>query len=142
MKIRVDYDRCEGNAVCMRVCPEVFEVGFFLDFMVTTRSKPSELLKRLFDKVGAHYYDRIDLVVDAGKKEKVLKRFHTQLPQQVAGLPVVRTNRMDGFKFILPDGSWLLIRFSGTEPLIRVYAEASSRDLLHTILADGEKLVR
>ena len=115
---------------------------FFLDFMVTTRSKPSELLKRLFDKVGAHYYDRIDLVVDAGKKEKVLKRFHTQLPQQVAGLPVVRTNRMDGFKFILPDGSWLLIRFSGTEPLIRVYAEASSRDLLHTILADGEKLVR
>ncbi len=115
---------------------------FFLDFMVATRSKPSQLLKRLFDKVGAHYYDRIDLVVDIEKKEKVLRQFHADLPHQVAGLPVVRTNRMDGFKFILPDGSWLLIRFSGTEPLIRVYAEASSRDLLRNILSDGEQLVR
>ena len=50
--------------------------------------------------------------------------------------------RMDGFKFILSDGSWLLVRFSGTEPLIRVYAEALSLRGLRAMLADGEKLIR
>jgi phosphomannomutase len=115
---------------------------FFLDFMVKTKSKPSQLLKKLFDKVGEHYYDRIDLTVEANQKEKILKNLQSHLPKMVAGLPVVKTNLMDGFKFTLQDGSWLLIRFSGTEALIRVYSEASSYKLLRKILADGEKLVR
>ena len=115
---------------------------FFLDFMIRTKSKPSQLLKMLFDKVGEHYYDRIDITVDADAKGKILKQLQSNLPKSVAGLPVVRTNLLDGFKFILKDESWLLVRFSGTEPLIRVYAEASSEKLLRNILAAGEKLVQ
>ncbi len=114
---------------------------FFLDFMVKTNLKPSQLLARLFARVGAHHYDRVDMVVEPGVKERVLKRLTTRAPKNIAGLDVVKTLTSDGFKFILKDGSWLLIRFSGTEPLIRVYSEALSPKLLHAILADGRRIV-
>lgn len=114
---------------------------FFLDFMVKTGLKPSQLLQKLFDKVGAHYYDRIDTIIEAKQKEIILKRLKTNLPKQVAGLAVVKTNLSDGFKFTLSDGSWLLIRFSGTEPLVRIYSEALSKEQVQTILNDGKKIV-
>jgi phosphomannomutase len=114
----------------------------FLDFMCKTKLKPSGLLEMLFKKVGAHYYDRIDTVIDANQKEQILKKLKGNLPKSVAGLKVVRTNLSDGFKFTLQDGSWLLIRFSGTEPLVRIYSEALSNTLVKHILADGKKLVQ
>ena len=61
------------------------------------------------------------------------------------GSPSFETDALetnDGFKFWLDDGSWLLVRFSGTEPLVRVYAEATSAELRDAILAEGSALVR
>lgn len=115
---------------------------FFLDFMVQTGLKPSQLLDRLFEKVGPHYYDRIDITIDAVQRAGILNRVKSNLPKTVAGMAVVKTDTSDGFKFTLKDGSWLLIRFSGTEPLVRVYSEAGSRQLVADILAGGEQLVR
>ncbi|MBI1806676.1 MAG: phosphoglucomutase/phosphomannomutase family protein [Ignavibacteria bacterium] len=115
---------------------------FFLDMMCKTKLKPSQLLQRLFDKVGPHYYDRIDTVIEASQRDSILSKLKSNLPKNVAGLDVVKTNLSDGFKFILRDGSWLLIRFSGTEPLVRVYSEATSKELVQKILADGQRLVR
>jgi phosphomannomutase len=115
---------------------------FFLDFMVKTKLKPSQLLRKLFDKVGPHFYDRIDTIIEASQKERILNHLKSNLPKNVAGLDVVNTNLSDGFKFTLKDGSWLLIRFSGTEPLVRVYSEAGSMELVRRILEDGKKLVR
>jgi phosphomannomutase len=66
-------------------------------------------------------------------------------PAELAGRPVVRTQTLstnDGFKFFAEDGSWLLVRFSGTEPLVRVYTEATSQAAVDEIVAAGEKLVR
>ena len=60
-------------------------------------------------------------------------------------MPVVRTDALDtndGFKFWCDDGSWLLVRFSGTEPLVRVYAEATSADVRDAMLDQGARLVR
>ena len=114
---------------------------FFLVFMVKTGKKPSELLNMLFEKVGPHYYDRIDTVIEAAQKDAILKRLNANLPKRVDGREVVKTNLSDGFKFTLNDGSWLLIRFSGTEPLVRVYAEAKSMEQVRAILEDGKKLV-
>jgi phosphomannomutase len=107
---------------------------FLLDFMVRTTLKPSQLLKKLFDKVGEHYYDRIDKVVEDSEKQAILQKLQTNSPKQLAGVDVVDVNRTDGFKFLLKDGSWLLIRFSGTEPLIRYYAEANSRERVAELL--------
>ena len=115
---------------------------FFLDFMVKTGKKPSQLLRQLFDKVGEHYYDRIDLVLEPGRKEHLLKNLKSRTPGEIAGQPVVGTNHLDGFKFTVRDGSWLLIRFSGTEPLVRIYSEAGSPELLRKILESGKALVQ
>lgn len=113
---------------------------FFLDFMVKTGLKPSQLLRKLFDRVGEHYYSRIDSVVEEPQKAEILKRLQTNSPKQLAGVEVVHVNRTDGFKFLLKDGSWLLIRFSGTEPLIRYYAEARSKERVAALLEEGAKL--
>jgi len=115
---------------------------FFLDFMCKTGLKPSQLLAKLFAMVGPHYYDRIDTVIEANQKERILRHLKANLPKSVAGLKVVRTNLSDGFKFTLSDDSWLLIRFSGTEPLVRIYSEAPSLKRVEAILNDGKRLVR
>ena len=114
---------------------------FFLDFMVKTKLKPSQLLQRLFEKVGPHYYDRVDIVIEAHQKDSILHKLKANLPRTIAGSEVVKTNLSDGFKFILSDGSWLLIRFSGTEPLIRIYSEALSKKQIESILAAGRELI-
>ncbi len=114
---------------------------FFLDFMVKTGLKPSQLLAKLFNAVGPHFYDRIDTVIDPAQRAVMLKRLKSDSPEKIAGLRVARTDLSDGFKFILEDGSWLLIRFSGTEPLVRIYSEAGSSELVQSILAHGRKLV-
>jgi phosphomannomutase len=115
---------------------------YFLDFMMKTRQKPSQLLERLFEKVGPHFYDRIDTVIEADQRTAIQNRLKANLPKNVAGLDVTDTNLSDGYKFTLKDGSWLLIRFSGTEPLVRVYSEAGSKELVQKILAAGEKMLR
>ncbi|MBI4547984.1 MAG: phosphoglucomutase/phosphomannomutase family protein [Ignavibacteriae bacterium] len=115
---------------------------FFLDFMCKTKLKPSQLLARLFEKVGPHCYDRIDITIEPQHRERILAYLKNHLPQKVAGLDVMNTNFSDGFKFILSDGNWLLIRFSGTEPLVRIYSEASSKEQVRKILEAGRKLVQ
>ncbi len=109
---------------------------YFLDMMVKLSSKPSELLNQLFDKVGAHYYDRIDtrFVGDRASREKAILEAN---PQQIGGIRVLGLDTTDGYKFSLEDGGWLLIRFSGTEPIIRVYTETTHQDRVQAILDDG-----
>jgi phosphomannomutase len=114
---------------------------YFLDFMVKTKLKPSQLLKKLFDSVGTHYYDRIDLTIDTSQKEILLKNLKEKNPEKIAGKAVKSVNLTDGFKYMLEDGSWLLIRFSGTEPLVRIYSEAKTSEDVQSVLADGKKLI-
>jgi alpha-D-glucose phosphate-specific phosphoglucomutase len=112
---------------------------YILDFMVKLNKKPSELLKLLFDKVGAHYYDRIDtpFTGDRSTREKMIQ---DENPQSIGGLKVTGLNTEDGYKFSLEDGGWLLIRFSGTEPIMRVYCETVHKDKVQAILKDGLKI--
>ena len=114
---------------------------FFLDFMVKTKLKPSQLLAKLFEKVGPHFYDRIDTTIDASQKDAILKRLKENHPKRIGKWDVANVNTTAGFKFILTDGSWLLVRFSGTEPLVRIYSEALSKEQVHSLLSEGKKLV-
>ena len=112
---------------------------YLLDFMVKEDKKPSELLELLFSKVGAHYYDRIDTRFTGNRDEKKHK-IESANPDTIAGLKVTGFNGLDGYKFSLEDGGWLLIRFSGTESLIRVYTETTHKDRVQNILRDGLKI--
>ncbi len=114
---------------------------YFLDFMVKTGKKPSELLGWLFEKVGPHYYDRVDTVFPTEQRAAVREKVAAARPGlELGGLKVVRIDTSDGFKFVFEDGSWLLVRFSGTEPIIRVYCEVLEAERVQPVLDAGLKL--
>ena len=115
---------------------------YLLDMMRRTGKKPTELLAMLFDLVGGpHYYDRIDTrLKDNAMKAAAKARLDTAMPATIAGLRVTNKVTVDGYQFIMEDGGWVLIRFSGTEPLIRVYCETMHGDKVQAILHDGLRL--
>ncbi len=116
---------------------------YLLDLMVKTGKTPTQLLQALFDKVGAHFYDRIDFRVtdDAVKAAAKAKLDAVDVAGiQLGGHTVTEKVTIDGYKFIMDDGGWLLVRFSGTEPLIRVYTETTDEAAVAAILADGKGL--
>lgn len=114
---------------------------FLLDMMVRLEKKPSELVEVLFDKVGAHYYDRIDTPLSSDQREAHRKQIEAARPSTIAGMGVTEILSVDGYKFSLEDGGWLLVRFSGTEPIVRVYCETTQADKVEAILQEGLKLV-
>jgi phosphomannomutase len=109
---------------------------YILDMMVRLGQKPSELIRTLFNIVGAHYYDRIDkpFTGDRSLREQSILR---SKPALIGGMKVVSLDTTDGFKFNLEDGGWMLIRFSGTEPIMRVYCETTHDERVKDILNDG-----
>jgi phosphomannomutase len=122
---------------------------FILDFMLKTKKKPSELIKELMAMAGPSFYLRRDLHFDAASypdvKQRVMAALDRSTPTSLAGRAVARIVQLDtkdGTKFFLDDGSWLLLRLSGTEPLVRVYAETRSQAELAPLLDAGEKIVR
>ncbi len=112
---------------------------YFLDMMVKLNRKPSELIDLLFSKVGAHYYDRIDTPFEGARQEKI-DRILSANPEVIGGLKVTDFVTVDGYQFILEDGGWMLIRFSGTESIIRVYCETTHQDKVQEILKDGLRI--
>lgn len=112
---------------------------FILDMMVKLNCKPSQLLEILFSKVGAHYYDRIDTQFSGDIKSRQ-QRILDAKPTTLGGLRVTDLDTTDGYKFTMEDGGFMLIRFSGTEPIIRVYTETTRQDCVKAILEDGLKV--
>jgi phosphomannomutase len=104
--------------------------------MVRLGKSPAQLLEQLFSVVGAHYYDRIDTQF-SGDKSARERMILTANPETIGGLKVVDLLTLDGYQFILEDGGWVLVRFSGTEPIIRVYTESTHQDRVKDILRDG-----
>ena len=113
---------------------------YFLDFMVSSGKTPSQLLEYLFSKVGPHYYNRRDFHFPEPQRQAIVKRVQEQKPDSITGSKVDCFDTTDGFRFTLKDTSWLLIRFSGTEPLLRIYAESSSPERVEKILDFGQQM--
>ena len=113
---------------------------YFLDFMVRTGKTPSQLLAYLYSKVGEHYYDRIDLHFPEEKRQEIIKRVRDNAPKSIENIKVARLDKTDGFRFILADNSWLLIRFSGTEPILRIYTETNDTERVKRLLQFGREL--
>jgi phosphomannomutase len=109
----------------------------------------SKILAQFHELAGPSFYRRIDVHVERAvypeTKRRLLEELVDTPPTDLAGRKVARTQALttnDGFKFFVDDGSWLLIRTSGTEPLVRVYTEATSADARDALVGAGEKLVR
>ena len=110
---------------------------YLLDMMVRLRQSPSQLVESLFAKVGPHFYDRIDRPLLPEDRAASERRLRNEKPETIAGLRVTDLITLDGYKYVLEDGGWLLIRFSGTEPLVRVYTETTVQERVQPILRDG-----
>ncbi|HSJ57500.1 MAG TPA: phosphoglucomutase/phosphomannomutase family protein, partial [Anaerolineae bacterium] len=113
---------------------------YLLDLMVRLGKTPSQLIEHLYSQVGAHYYDRIDRRFPADEREATRERILNANPDTIGGLRVTGLDTTDGYKFGLEDGGWVLIRFSGTEPVIRVYTETTHQDRVDPILRDGLRI--
>jgi alpha-D-glucose phosphate-specific phosphoglucomutase len=96
---------------------------------------------RLIDEYGEIHQSRISVDCPDDRKGPVLSDLETELPESVAGVGVDGINTVDGFKVRLEDGTWLLMRPSGTEPKLRIYAEAGSADRVEELLDAGRDLV-
>ena len=97
-----------------------------LDMMVKTKKTPSELLSMLEEKLGPHHYERWDVTFDPNQRDSIQARVRSASPSLLVGRRVESIDTRDGVRFVLQGGYWALVRFSGTEPLIRIYAEAES----------------
>lgn len=110
---------------------------YVLEIIVTTGMDLSDLHRSIQEKTGFDAaYDRIDLpLASLDVRDALLKSLRNSPIVTVAAQKVLSTQTDDGYKFRLDDGSWLLVRFSGTEPVLRLYCEAKTLDQVHGILA-------
>ena len=113
---------------------------YFLDLMVKTGKSPSELIDYLYSKVGPHYYQRLDVEFPEKQRTAIIRRLTGGPPPSIDGVKVVKSDNVDGFRFTLADNTWLLVRFSGTEPLLRIYTESDSPDRVEILLEVGKEL--
>ncbi|MFC1994036.1 phosphoglucomutase/phosphomannomutase family protein [Chloroflexota bacterium] len=114
---------------------------YFLDLMVSMGKKPSELIEYLYKRVGPHHYERLDLEFPQQQREVVIQRLTQLRPARINDLKVTEIDTTDGFRFRLGKGSWLHIRASGTEPVLRFYAESCSVKHTEKLLQAGRKMV-
>ena len=101
-----------------------------------------EILNDLYKNVGVFLSERINFHLREEEMEALKGKLRKDLPEKIAGLKVEEVVNMDGLKFILSDGSWLGIRLSGTEPVVRLYVEAHEKEKLEKLKEAGEKLIR
>jgi phosphomannomutase len=131
------------------VYADLLLLDLFLRERAAGRWPVSKALAHFHELAGPSFYKRIDVHVAKadypGVKERLLVVLTKEPPASLAGQPVVRTQTLDtgdGSKFFVADGSWMLVRTSGTEPLVRVYTEATSQQIRDAMVAEGERLVR
>jgi phosphomannomutase len=113
-----------------------------LEAMAMSGRKLSELVEDLFDITGPFYYHRIDAHFEREQMPALRQKLKTLTLQQVLDTPVMERNDLDGVKHILEDGSWLLLRASGTEPVVRIYAEAQTPERARHLSEEGHYILK
>ena len=113
---------------------------YFLDLVAKTGKSPSQLVDYLYSKVGPHHFKRVDIEFPADKRQEIIDRIKHNPPQSIEGVKVARLDTEDGFRFTLTDNTWLLIRFSGTEPVLRIYTESDSPARVERLIEQGRAI--
>ncbi|HTS16715.1 MAG TPA: phosphoglucomutase/phosphomannomutase family protein [Verrucomicrobiae bacterium] len=111
-----------------------------LEMLTVTGKRVSEIARELQKEFGTSFYDRIDMHFPLTKREKFIETLRTQPPKELQGVPLAQMKDFDGVKYICKDDSWLMFRTSGTEPIIRIYSEASTEARVRKLLEHGRAL--
>ncbi len=139
-KILIGGEESGGLGTILHI-PErdgLFNAMLLLEIMAVRKKTLKELCDELDEEFGLHRYWRRDVTVTPALKKSILGACE-KMPKKIGRFDVIRTQTTDGYKFFIENG-WLLIRASGTEPLIRFYAEADSMSKVNELLDEGLKL--
>ena len=98
-------------------------------------------MRSLHELYGERSYDRYDLAVTSEVTERLMDRLESEVPNSIGELSVIGTDRIDGFRYLLENNSWAAVRLSGTEPLVRVYAETENRRSTELVIEDIVKSI-
>lgn len=112
----------------------IWNALIILEFMAKTGKSIEQLIQEIYDLVGPFAYDRDDLHVEEVRKQAIIHQCRTAPYTRFGAYQVARVETTDGFKFIFDEDRWVLIRPSGTEPVLRVYAQAPDLDECRRIL--------
>ena len=99
-----------------------------LEFLAQNNLSVHELLGEIESYLGKFYYNRLDLKITENQKQKVLAKLQENSITQIGNYKVVKVETLDGFKFRLAEGEWVMARLSGTEPLVRIYCESEKEE--------------
>src|SRR6185436_16837144 len=113
-----------------------------LEMLATERISVNKMISRLVNEFGPHYYDRNDIHFPLEKRQALMDFLKSNPPSKLAGSSVAQIKAYDGVKFIAEDTSWLMLRGSGTEPILRIYAEARSMAIVKQLLKLGMRLTQ
>jgi alpha-D-glucose phosphate-specific phosphoglucomutase len=123
----------EGDGVLMGL--------LLLEIVATSGKTLFELVENLLEEVGPAFYQRTDLRLSHPvSKEAMSRGLVEEAPAEIGGEKVSSISTVDGVKYLIADGSWLLIRPSGTEPVLRVYAEGRTPQMVQALLGYGEQV--
>jgi phosphomannomutase len=121
----------EGDGVLMGL--------LLLEIVSQSKTTLHDLVENLLKEVGPAFYERRDLrLIHPVSKSTIIHKLETEMPSQIGGESVVNISNLDGVKYIFADDSWLLIRPSGTEPVLRIYAEGRTQEMVTALLEFGE----
>jgi phosphomannomutase len=112
-----------------------------LELMSHEGKKLGEVLNDIHQTIGFFYTDRIDLHLSLEHKETVLKSLTENVPDKIGGIKLEGVSTLDGVKYLLEGNAWILFRASGTEPLIRIYAEAGGKEKVKVLLEKSKEIV-
>jgi phosphomannomutase len=115
---------------------------FLLELLATEKVSITQLLARLEKEFGPHRYDRMDIRFPLEKRAALMEYCQAHPPARLLRSPLAGIKTFDGVKFVAQDGSWLMLRGSGTEPILRIYAEARSVADVRQLLRLGVKLTK
>lgn len=120
----------------------VFNCLMLLEAVLAAGKKPSEIIRDIWKEFGEFHFERNDLHVPIESGLKLVAEMRDNTPSEFAGFKVVGTATLDGTKLIFEDESWILFRQSGTEPVLRVYCEATSVEKMKTMMNEGVRLAK
>jgi phosphomannomutase len=113
-----------------------------LEMLAYERVSVNKLLAQLTKEFGPHYYDRDDIHYPLEKRQALMEFLQKNPPPRLANSPLAEIKAYDGVKFIAQDTSWLMLRGSGTEPILRIYAEAPTEAAVRHLLKQGIRLTQ
>jgi phosphomannomutase len=111
------------------------------EFMAKTGKSLHELIEEVYSITGTFCFERNDMHITESKKENVLQNCKDSLYKEFGKYKIQRVDNLDGYKFFFDENTWMMIRASGTEPLLRIYAEASTQDIANDILKEVKQIL-